>query len=222
VEKVDDYTVNVHLTQVFTLAHYSFGKLWILPEHVWSKVEDPVVFTNDNPVGTGPMTTVKNLNDQVLELCRNENYWQMADDGQPLPYVDCIRQPVYTGNDSANLALINGELDWIGNFVPDIETTYVQKDPEHNHYYFWPGGAMVQLYYNTEKVPFSDVNFRHALSMAIDYDSVTSIGMYGYTVPAKQVLLGAAFEKIHQPGSIGEGRRVGPGQVRSRRGREGP
>ncbi len=40
------------------------------------------------------------------------------------------------GNDAANLALINGELDWVGNFVPDIQTTFVAKDPEHNHFYF--------------------------------------------------------------------------------------
>jgi peptide/nickel transport system substrate-binding protein len=101
-----------------------------------------------------------------------------------------LRQVLYQGNDPANLALINGELDWAGNFVPDIQTTFIAANPEQHGFYFWPGGAAIQLYTNTTKEPYSDVNFRRALSMAIDYESVTSIGMYGYTTPSNAVGIG--------------------------------
>jgi peptide/nickel transport system substrate-binding protein len=189
VEKVGDYTVTFHLSQVYTLIHELLGAdpaagIWILPEHTWSSIEDPVTFTNPEPVATGMLTDVVAVNEQVLELCRNENYWQMGTDGQPLPYIDCMRMPVYTGNDAANIATANGEIDYLGNFIPDIENVFVSANPDKHFYYFWPGGSDVQLYVNTTKAPFSDVAFRRALSKAIDYESVTNIGMYGYTIPA--------------------------------------
>jgi peptide/nickel transport system substrate-binding protein len=195
VEKQDDFTVVIKLNQVYTLLHELIGVgIFIVPEHIWSKIEDPVTFTNSSPVATGMLTNVVAVNEQVLEICRNENYWMMGVDGKPLPYVDCMRMPVYPGNDPANLAAVNGELDWVGNFIPDIENTFVAANPEKHFYYFWPGGAVVQLYMNTTKAPFSDLAFRRALSKAIDYDSVTNIGMYGYTVPANATGLGPRNE----------------------------
>jgi peptide/nickel transport system substrate-binding protein len=199
VEKVDEYTVKINLNQVYTLMHELIGcvessGVWIVPEHIWSAIEDPVTFTNPEPVATGMLTVVKAVNEQVIELCRNENYWQMGEDGQPLPYIDCIRHPVYPGNDPANMATVNGEVDWVGNFIPDIESVFVEANPEHHFYYFWPGGGTVQFYVLTTKTPFSDIAFRRALSKAIDYESVTNIGMYGYTTPANATGLGPRNE----------------------------
>ena len=194
VEKVGDYAVQFNLNRVFTIAHEIIGGRWIVPEHAWADVEDFALFTNPEPIGTGPLTTVQEYNEQSYTLCRNENYWGVDDNGDQLPYIDCVRQVLFQGNDPANLALINGELDWIGNFVPDVDITFVSENPDNHGYYFWPGGATVQLYSNTTKEPFSDVNFRRALSLAIDYESVTSIGMYGYTQPSNAVGIGSRYE----------------------------
>ena len=194
VEVVDDSTVKFNLNRVYTLAHELIGGQMIVPEHDWADVEDYSLFTNSEPVGTGAMTTVADFNEQSYTLCRNESYWRVDESGEQLPYVDCIRQVLFQGNDPANLALINGELDWVGNFVPDIEQTFIAQNPEKHGYYFWPGGATVQLYSNTTKEPFSDVNFRRAMSMAIDYEAVASIGMYGYTSPANAVGLGPRYD----------------------------
>lgn len=194
VEKIDDSTVQFNLQRVFTQAHILLGRFWPLPQHQWSEVEDPVTFANEEPVATGPLTNVTAVNEQVLEICRNENYWGQDEAGNQLPYIDCMRQPVYLGNDPANLAAANGEVDWIANFIPDIDNTFVAADPEHHHYYFWPGGGTIQLYLNTTKEPFSDVNFRRAVSQAIDYDSVVGIGMYGYTIPSNPTGLGPINE----------------------------
>ena len=37
----------------------------IVPQHIWSKVADPVKFTNEQAIGTGPYT-VKSFNGQQL------------------------------------------------------------------------------------------------------------------------------------------------------------
>jgi peptide/nickel transport system substrate-binding protein len=180
VEKVDDLTVTFTLNQVYTLADQLIGGVKIVPEHVWSAVDDPVAFTNDNPVSTGPFAEVRSFSEQEFTVCRNPYYWQMGEDGQPLPYVDCLQYPAINGNDAANLALINGELDWVGNFVPDIETTYVAQDPEHNHYWF-RGAAPWVFVTNSLKKPFDDVNVRHAMALAIDYDTISTTAENGYT-----------------------------------------
>ena len=151
------------------------------------------------------------VNEQVLEICRNDDYWQMGEDGLPLPYVNCMRMPVYPGNDPANLAAVNGELDWIGNFIADIDSTFVAADPENHHYYFWPGGATVQLYTNTTKAPFDDVNFRQALSMAIDYDAVVNIGMYGYAEVSNPTSLGPRYADWISPEAEAKAAEMGLG-----------
>jgi peptide/nickel transport system substrate-binding protein len=207
VEKVDDYTVTFTLSRVYTQADTYLGGMLPVPEHIWSAIEDPVTFTNDNPVSTGPFTEVVNFSEQVYDLCRNENYWQ-----EGRPYVDCLRYPAFTGNDPVNLALINGEVDWAGNFVPDIDATFVAADPEHHGYDFWPGGGSPwQFYGNTTVAPFDDVAFRRAMSAAIDYQAIVEIAMFDYTVPASPIGLGSRFETSINPDALALGEEYGLG-----------
>lgn len=189
VEATGDHSLVWNLSQVFTQADTFIGMLNPVPAHIWSDIEDPVTFTNDNPVATGPFSIIESFSDQVYVLGANPNYWQ-----EGKPQVPCLRYPAFASNDPANLAIINGETDWAGHFLPDIDNTYVALDPENNHYFFWPGGGTVSLYLNTTKAPFDDVNLRRAMSQAIDYESVVGIGMYGYTIPADPAGLGPRYE----------------------------
>jgi peptide/nickel transport system substrate-binding protein len=188
-EATSDTQVVFNLSKVYTQADTVIGMMNPVPEHIWSEIEDPITFINENPVATGPFSIIQRFEDQVYELGANPNYWQ-----EGKPQVPCLRYPAYPGNEQSNLALINGTTDWAGHFIPDIETTFVAADPENHGYYFWPGGATVQLYANTTKAPFDDVQLRRAMSAAIDYDSVVGIGMYGYTIPSNAVGLGPRYD----------------------------
>ncbi|HEY9013284.1 MAG TPA: ABC transporter substrate-binding protein, partial [Devosia sp.] len=130
VEKVDDRTVRFHLKEPNSLIANTIVGMPIVPEHVWSKIEDPVTFANENPVGSGPMTEIARFTPQVYEQCRNPHYW----DNDNLA-VDCIRLPQLADNPQVLAALADGTLDWATSFVPDIDNTFVAKDPEHNHYW---------------------------------------------------------------------------------------
>ena len=183
-EAVDDLTVTFQLNDVYSLADILIGALRPVPEHVWSAVEDPVLFTNDEPVATGPFTNITTFSEQSWTVCRNENYWQ-----EGRPYVDCLQFPAINGNDAANLALINQQLDWVGNFVPDIEETFVARDPEHNHYWFAGGSPWVFLT-NTDQPRFADVNVRHAMALAIDYETIRDTAENGYTTVVPENAVG--------------------------------
>ena len=71
-----DTAVDFTFKEVYTVGLYDIVGQNIVPEHVWKDVGDPVTFTNENPVGTGPFTEVKNFQNQIYEVHKNPNYWQ--------------------------------------------------------------------------------------------------------------------------------------------------
>lgn len=188
IEKVDDYTVRFNFAEVNTLSITEVGGQLIVPEHIWASVEDPVTFTNEEPVGTGAFM-LERFEEQVYEVGANPNYWQ-----EGRPYIPGVRMPAFPSNDALLLATLNGEIDWTANFIADIENQYVAVDPEHFAYFFPPVGATVALYMNTEVAPFDDVNVRKAISMAIDREQICDIAMFGYTHPSDTTGLSDAFE----------------------------
>lgn len=188
--KVDDYTVQFLYHTVNTTSVYEVGGQVIVPEHLWADVEDPVTFTNEEPVGTGPWM-LDRFESQIYELKASGSYWQ-----EGRPYIAGLSMPAFPSNDSIHLAWLNGEIDWGGNFIPDIEEIYVSKNPEHFGYFFPPTGAVVALYMNTEVAPFDDPNVRKGISMAIDREQICDIAMYGYTHPADTTGLSDAFDAV--------------------------
>ncbi len=189
IEAPDDATVVFTFNEVFTLNLYDIAEQMIVPKHIWENVEDPVAFLNDeNPVGSGPFTNIGRFEAQYWELLKNENYWQ---EGKPL--IDGFRFPSYPTNDAALLGSLNGENDWFANFIPDVENTFVSKDPENFHYWFPSYGATVHLWLNTTVAPFDSVDVRKGISQAIDREQIVNIAMYDYTHPADSSGLSDAF-----------------------------
>jgi peptide/nickel transport system substrate-binding protein len=170
-------------------ALFDLGQLSILPDHVWSKIADPEKDANEKPVGTGPYTEVDTFQAQSFVLKKNPNYWQP--DKQKIAGIKML---AFAGNDGANLAAANGDVDWAPQYMPNIEKTFISKDRDHRKYWFPPTGSMINWQLNTTKAPFNDTDVRKALSMAVDREQVTKIGMSGYTKPADCTGLSGNYE----------------------------
>lgn len=178
VTKTDQYTVVVNLKFASTpILWYLGGQTWMVPQHIWSSVGDPTKYINSNPVGTGPFT-LKSFTPQVIDLQKNPNYWQPGK-----PAVQELRYQAFDSNTSAQLVLSNGQTGWTGLFTPNIQQTYVNRDPAHNHYWF-PPNNIVMLYLNDAKAPFNNVNVRQAISDIIDRQQLYKTGESGYEPPA--------------------------------------
>ncbi len=185
---VDSNTVDFHFSRIYIPGFDEIAAQPIVPEHIWSKIEDPVTYPNENPVATGPFTEVRMFKNQVFELGRNPHYWQKG-----LPKIEALRFPALPSNDRANLALVFDEIDWAGNFVPAIDRVYVRRDPEHHHYWFPLTGSTIFLYANTTRKPFDDVRVRKALSMAIDRQFLIDVALFGYSRPSDPSALSDAY-----------------------------
>lgn len=170
----DTSTVLVTLNKAFTpILWYLAGQTWILPRHHYSNVGDASQFADPNPIGTGPYT-LKSFTPQIYSLVKNPNYWQP---GKPI--VNEITFPAFDSNTSSELALDSGQLEWGGDYIPNIQQTYVNRDPAHNHYWF-PSSDVVILYVNTAKYPFNLLPVRQAISDALDRNQLDKVAENGY------------------------------------------
>ncbi|HYQ74164.1 ABC transporter substrate-binding protein [Cellulomonas sp.] len=156
----------------------------VVAEHVWADVDDPVTFTaEDAAVGTGAFT-VKSFNPQRFTVERNPDSWRADTVVVDEPWFE----KADAGGQVDQLKLARGEYDNNSMYVPDIEETYVAKDPEHHHYWF-PSGSPISLFMNLEQAPFDDVEFRRAISVGLDRVALTEDAGSGYVEVASQTLL---------------------------------
>jgi peptide/nickel transport system substrate-binding protein len=156
------------------------AKTLIVPEHLWSSIPDPTKFTNNTPVGTGPFALDKFAPTQY-SLKKNATYWQAA---KIAP--SAVVFPAQASNQNTNqLDVTSGKFDWSYTFLPNVQKTYVSRDPKHNVYWFPPGGV-ITLFLNLTKSPYSDANFRKGISLALDRTTIAAKAVNGYLDAASQ------------------------------------
>jgi len=155
------------------------GQTAIVPKHIWSTVKDPASEVVRNPVGTGPFT-MGACTGQNITYKRNPNYWQKG-----LPYLDTVNYPAFLDNDPANAFLASGQAQYGGQFIPNIDSYYVAKDPQNNHYWFPPINN-INVWFNLKKAPFDNKALRQAIAYSINRDDVSKKGEFGYEPPGNQ------------------------------------
>ncbi|GAA1718132.1 ABC transporter substrate-binding protein [Isoptericola hypogeus] len=176
----DGTTVTVSFTASQYVNQSKLQDLLMLPEHLWSEVEDPTTFTNTEPVGTGPYT-LESWTPQAATVVARDDYWG----GQPK--VPEIRYSSYNDNNALTTALTTGEAQWGWTFIADYENVYIAADPEHYHQYAAAGLGIDALFLNNETKPFDDLAFRQALNMVIDRQELVDVATSGVNPPLTNV-----------------------------------
>jgi peptide/nickel transport system substrate-binding protein len=166
----------------------NLNTLFVLPQHIWSKVADPATWTNPNPVGSGPFTQIARFTTQDYVLNKNPHYWKP---GRPL--IPCVEYVQASSNDAALLQIRSGQVDWTHNFVPNVESAYIAKDKAHFHAFYATTAYPIGLMLDTTQYPYSLPVLRKAISLAIDRNTVSKLGEYGYAPPADAVGLNGLF-----------------------------
>ncbi|GAA4424802.1 ABC transporter substrate-binding protein [Actinokineospora soli] len=112
---LDDTTVEITFPEpAFSQGPQVLGRLWMVPEHLWSKIADPANDVVAQPVGTGPFL-LEDFKGQAFTLKSNPTYW----DGEPA--LKRVRYVALSGNQAGADALAAGAIDWQTGPVPDIK-----------------------------------------------------------------------------------------------------
>lgn len=176
---VDGNKVTVNFTTGQYVNQAKLYKLLIVPKHLWEG-QDPVKWTDDDMVGTGPFK-LKSFTPQSVTLEPNTDYWGTK------PLVGTLRYDTFNDNAGLTTALTTGEAQWGWTFIPDFENTFIAKDPDHFHQVAGGGFGVDVLYLNNETKPFNDVAFRKALNMVVDRADISATAGYGVWPQIKSV-----------------------------------
>jgi peptide/nickel transport system substrate-binding protein len=168
---VDDTHVRISFDKpAFMEGPQILGKIWMVPEHIWGKFEDPSKDRVRNPVGTGPYL-VDDFKAQAFTLKANPAYWG----GEPK--VKKVRYLSLSGNQAGADALAAGKIDWQTGPVPDLAN--VEKN--------YPGYRSVTVPMNQTalftcsdsalgcKGPQTDPAVRKAIYHALDRRQINSL-----------------------------------------------
>jgi peptide/nickel transport system substrate-binding protein len=153
---------------------FLIGQTYIVPEHIWSKV-NPATFADPDPVGTGPYMLDK-FTPQGFTLKENPNYWDKS-----AIHVPEISYPSYSQNFNIVNPLASGQIDLAGNDIADVQGVYLAKSPD-NHTYstsapYFTANNVVSLVFNVTKAPLNDPAVRQAISFGIDRQQLSTSGL---------------------------------------------
>jgi peptide/nickel transport system substrate-binding protein len=154
----------------------------IVSQAVWSKIAKPTTYTDKSPIGTGAYT-VKSCTPANIVYTANPHYYQAG-----LPKIKTVNYPSYLTNPPCNADLAKGTDQWGSQFIPDIQSAYINKDPVHYHTYS-PPVASVSIVINLglgKSSPLSNALVRQAMAYAIDRAKAAQIGEGGQEPPGNQ------------------------------------
>lgn len=158
----------------------------IVPEHVWSEVDDIANFANDRMpvVGGGPFTITDHRPEQDVTLTANQDYWRGA------PEIDRLQFIQFKNSDAAVQALRKGDIDVVQKLTPAQfdalagEENIEQVKGQGRRFFeliLNPGAA------NSEGAPIGtghpalqDVRVRRAIDHAIDREALVDRVLGGY------------------------------------------
>jgi peptide/nickel transport system substrate-binding protein len=171
VEKVDDYHIRLHL---------QYGDIAV-PEHLFHY---PAVilhrdFEGDiikKPVGTGAFTLEEYAEGERAVFKRREDYWQMGEDGKPLPYLDELIY-ISTDKDAGLAALQSGQVDTL--YAPRPSDWQALKDVPFLTVRPVSTSQTLVLRMRVDLEPWDDNRVRTALKICQDRAKTLQLAYFG-------------------------------------------
>ena len=152
----------------------------ILPEHIWSAIDDPGAFANDEPVGSGPFKFESRALGEDLRLAAH------ADHFSP-PAASGLIWAVFGSLDGLLAAIETQEIDVLGDFVSLTQLSLLQGVEgvaiESN-----TGHGVNALHYNMRREPFCDLHMRTALSLLVPTEDMIDIVYEGVAAVSNGII----------------------------------
>jgi peptide/nickel transport system substrate-binding protein len=190
-KRIDDHTLQINLTKPFSgmTKVLATASCWIFPQEAYEMYGEEM---RVNCVGTGPFRVVKIVDDEVVILGKNKNYWRKDEFGNQLPYLDALKYTFVKEKKSEILEFKKGNLDMVYQ-IPSDEIEEFKIDVKEDRADFMVDDFRVQItpslsvqYYSFQHMGevFNDVNIRKAFNYAIDKNRIVEYGLNGLGVAA--------------------------------------
>ncbi len=132
------------------------------------------------PIGTGPFKVESfDASTGVLTLVKNDNYWGNK------PALDKVVLTGMSDSSTRALALESGQID----FTCDLPFNEIDRLNKLDNAYVesYDTARVYSAYFNCKDEKFADKNVRHAISMAIDRETISKEVLFGAGTPAKNM-----------------------------------
>jgi peptide/nickel transport system substrate-binding protein len=126
-------------------------------------------------IGTGPFVFKKWIPNEKIEMVRNPNYWQIAPDGKPYPYLDALEFRAMPDSSIRNNAIQSGEIQAMHTSNADdmVNVLYgLRQSGQINMYVSEDNAEISFLQLNHTKPPFDDPRMREALAIGADRSKI--------------------------------------------------
>jgi peptide/nickel transport system substrate-binding protein len=177
VEQIDDYTARFTLNNAFAPFESNIlTAIYIVPEHIWSEIDDPQTFANPEPIGSGPFTFGHWRPNESWLFNRNPNHFHA-------PQVDVLVAIIPTPEVWIGM-LQNQELDANGTYIRGDAQIETLEAMDHLELVVTPGIGVQSIFIDTRVLPGSDLAFRRAVHHLIPKESLLDVvaGLGGGTV----------------------------------------
>ena len=193
-----------------TLFTVRWNALWIMPKHVFEKVDDPLTYANNPPVALSAyvLKSFDPAGQWVIWQLRDD--WQRTSIGMTLDQAPKVKYVVYRNAGNPDTRVIeqkNHNLDVINDIAPEGMFS-IAKDP-NSHAAYWfrgfpfahPDPTLPSVLFNHQVKPFDNQDVRWALALLID---IRAVSMGSYRGAANIAALsdpptGAAIPDYYQP-----------------------
>ena len=194
VTAVDPHTVTMTCTQPKADMLLACNSVWILPEHIWSKIPPKAAgnsYQNNPPiVGSGPFQCVEYKKSSYVILEANKSYWRGA------PKIDELIFECYTNEDTMAQDLKGGTLDACTGLL-NAQLRMFKATPGVTAQSIRVNGYD-DLVFNCYEPPtggkslgnpvLRDWRFRQALQWAVDKEKIAAIVYDGNSEPGDTII----------------------------------
>jgi len=189
-EKTGQWQVTVHVPKNPSTAY-----LWLMggggSQFIWPKEWIPKYYENNDwhvAVGTGAYYITDFVDNSVLNMTRNDKYWDTnpvgPGKGDQLPYIKDIKFLIIPDTSTQISALRTNKAEMIasGGFPTGIDRDDAKNllgtNPDIQTYKFLAYPYQVGMRRDKPELPYKDINVRKALMMATDMKSIAN-DLYG-------------------------------------------
>lgn len=208
VEATSDRDVRIEFGRITETVANRVFTIPVLPEHVWEKqtgkamgsslntdggVTKALVWSNPNPVGSGPFRFVSSTVKQSVVLEPYEDHFLARDDvdgpvGQfHLPPFDQLLFKLVPSSGAAVELLQRGEADATASPLLPEDVSSIGRD-DHLSLHISQSEQFYHVGYNVRRAPLSNPRFRRAIARLIDKPFLVDDVFRGYASPAASPL----------------------------------